>query len=59
MSDIGCLRATELFAVPESDGERSPGADRSRSTADFGGIQEEASGLGKPVLVLRKMTERP
>lgn len=29
------------------------GADR------FGGIQEEAPGLGKPVLVLRNTTERP
>ncbi len=26
---------------------------------DSGGIQEEAPGLGKPVLVLREMTERP
>jgi UDP-N-acetylglucosamine 2-epimerase len=26
---------------------------------DSGGIQEEAPGLGKPVLVLREVTERP
>lgn len=26
---------------------------------DSGGIQEEASGLGKPVLVMRDTTERP
>jgi len=26
---------------------------------DSGGIQEEASSLGKPVLVMREMTERP
>lgn len=26
---------------------------------DSGGLQEEAAGLGKPVLVLREMTERP
>ena len=26
---------------------------------DSGGIQEEAPGLGKPVLVMRKVTERP
>ncbi|HMZ18741.1 MAG TPA: UDP-N-acetylglucosamine 2-epimerase, partial [Blastocatellia bacterium] len=26
---------------------------------DSGGLQEEAPGLGKPVLVLREVTERP
>ena len=26
---------------------------------DSGGIQEEAPGLGKPVLVMREITERP
>ena len=26
---------------------------------DSGGVQEEAPGLGKPVLVMRKATERP
>ena len=26
---------------------------------DFGGVQEEAPSLGKPVLVLRESTERP
>ena len=26
---------------------------------DSGGIQEEAPGLGKPVLVMRDVTERP
>ena len=27
--------------------------------SDFGGIQEEAPSLGKPVLVMRNTTERP
>ena len=36
--------------------------DRAKSTVvltDSGGIQEEAPGLGKPVLVMRDSTERP
>jgi len=35
------------------------GDTRTRVITDSGGIQEEAPGLGKPVLVLRDVTERP
>ena len=32
---------------------------RTQAITDSGGIQEEAPGLGKPVLVMRDTTERP